>query len=96
MDVDARTGGVDRRGRCRHGSRGNPDLDLSCFVSSDAYPSLVAATRPATGLTLAACSGCAPDPWVVGRRGTSLFDAYHPSAVGHRDGFAPLVAQALG
>lgn len=39
---------------------------------------------------------CAPEPWVVGRRGTSLFDAYHPSATGHRDGFAPLVDQALG
>lgn len=38
---------------------------------------------------------CAAVPWVNGALVPSPADAYHPTAAGHRDGYAPLVAQQL-
>ncbi|GGL31555.1 SGNH/GDSL hydrolase family protein [Phycicoccus endophyticus] len=38
---------------------------------------------------------CSTDPYVWGKR-TGVLDIYHPTRAGHRDGFAPLVATAMG
>ena len=38
---------------------------------------------------------CAATPYLWGKR-TGLFDIYHPTRAGHRDGFAPLVRAAMG
>jgi lysophospholipase L1-like esterase len=38
---------------------------------------------------------CAAEPWVNGVVAASQADVYHPTAAGHRDGYAPLVAAEL-
>lgn len=38
---------------------------------------------------------CSAQPWVNGVLVADRSDAYHPTAAGHRDGFAPLVAEQL-
>ena len=38
---------------------------------------------------------CAAEPWINGVLVPTPADAYHPTAAGHRDGYAPLVAEQL-
>jgi lysophospholipase L1-like esterase len=38
---------------------------------------------------------CAAEPWINGVLPATPLETYHPTAAGHRDGFAPLVLEAM-
>lgn len=68
----------------------------------DALDAVVAERARAAGFTyvstVEAFTGhdvCAPEPWLNGSLVPTTADAYHPTAAGHRYGYAPLVAEEL-
>lgn len=69
---------------------------------ADALDAVVADRARAAGFTYVsvvdAFTGhdmCAAEPWLNGVLAPTPADAYHPTAAGYRDGYAPLVAEQL-
>lgn len=78
---------------------GNPDLDYSCYRSSDAYAPIVTGERANTSLTFVACSGATTADIIGGQdRALSRKTALVTLSVGGNDiGFSTLIqACALG